>query len=144
MVNICVYVWVYFTIQCSFVIFRCLARLRLLLAHKENIVESPLIRPLNRNNLGTEQTNRRVEKKDAGFRLKSGKVIRSLSSGEMKQKYSQLITFKQRLDCWIFIKWPSSIRSNAKIEICWSRAFKNDSTVNPKLSLRTTPTSYPN
>nr|XP_018897091.1 PREDICTED: peroxisomal membrane protein PEX16 [Bemisia tabaci] len=61
-------------------ILKCLARLRLLLAHKENIVESPLIRPLNRNNLGTEQTNRRVEKKDAGFRLKSGKVIRSLSS----------------------------------------------------------------
>lgn len=64
-------------------IFKCAGRLLLLFHHKENIIQSPPIAPLQRKKLGTDthREESQIRLHSAAFTLKrSGRIIRSVST----------------------------------------------------------------
>lgn len=62
----------------SILVSRCLARLTLLYRYNEHIVQSPSVAPLKR----AEINNPTFQAPPEGFRLKSGRVIRTVDAGE--------------------------------------------------------------
>lgn len=65
--------------------FRCAGRLLLLFHHKENIIQSPPIAPLQRKKMGnsTQREESQIQLHSASFTLKrSGRIIRSVSTGK--------------------------------------------------------------
>lgn len=62
--------------------YRCISRFYLLFHHKENIIQNPPVAPLQRKKLLNQTLI--SETPQAGFPLKSGRIVRSIDNGLYK------------------------------------------------------------